>query len=71
MIKIRILKADPFDACLPISTSKIYPLQDNSAYLDTFLVVDGKSGNSKYWRKVEMAKEAMVKGIFFFYEKKD
>ena len=51
MLKIRIVKADPFDGCKPINTAKIYPLQDDKAYFDTFLLIDGKQGDCKYWRK--------------------
>ncbi len=62
MLGIRIVKADPFDACSTINLSNTYP-QADKAYPDTFLLVDGQSGNCSYWRKAEIAKDALVKGI--------
>lgn len=51
MLRIRVIKATPFDACTPLDTAKIYPLQDSYMYPDTFVLVDGQSGGCKYWRK--------------------
>lgn len=51
MFKIRIVKADPYDGCRHLNTGKIYPFQDDKAYLETFVLIDGKLGGCNYWRK--------------------
>ena len=55
MLKIRIVKADPFDACTSINIMNLYPIQDDYTYQSTFLLVDGESGGCSYWRKSKMA----------------
>lgn len=54
MRAVRVIKADPFDACSPIDSAKLYPSQD-AGYLDTFLLVDGQSGACNYWKKAQIA----------------
>lgn len=62
MMKIRVVKAQPFDGCSPIDIKSVYPKED-FAYTETFLLIDGQIGNCTYWKKVEIAKEALVKGV--------
>jgi hypothetical protein len=54
MLAVRVIKADPFDACSPIDFTKIYPKADFT-YPATFLMVDGQSGACNYWKKAQMA----------------
>jgi hypothetical protein len=54
MRAIRVIKADPFDACSPIDSAKLYPMTD-VPYSDTFLLVDGQSGACNYWKKAQIA----------------
>ena len=63
MMKVRIVKAKPFDACTTLDSMWFYPIQDDFEYPDTFALVDGQSGTCSYWRKSQMAKEAWVRGI--------
>ena len=53
MRAIRVIKADPFDACSPIDSVKLYPMTD-VPYSDTFLLVDGQSGACNYWKKAQI-----------------
>ena len=62
MLKVRVVKATPFDACSILNATTIFP-NANQTYPDTFLLVDGRSGSCNYWKKAQMAKEALVKGI--------
>jgi len=50
MMRIRVIKATPFDACTSINTTLIYP-DANKTYPDTFLLVDGREGTCNYWKK--------------------
>lgn len=45
-----------------MDTKTIFPEIDK-AYPDTFLLVDGEKGTCNYWKKAEIAKEALVKGV--------
>lgn len=62
MLRIRVIKAEPFDSCSAINTTLIYP-DATKTYPDTFLLVDGREGNCTYWKKAEIAKQALVKGV--------
>ena len=62
MLKVRIVKANPFDGCSSFNPENIFP-HSNWTYPDTLLLVDGREGSCNYWRKAQMAKEALVKGI--------
>lgn len=62
MLKVRIVKANPFDGCSSFNTANIFPQTDRT-YPDTLLLIDGREGTCNYWRKAQMAKEALVKGV--------
>jgi hypothetical protein len=62
MMRIRIVKAVPFDACSPLDKDKIFS-KDKENLSETFVLVDGKLGDCRYWKKSEIAMLSMVKGI--------
>lgn len=70
MTMIRVVKATPFDACSPINATLIYP-DTTKTYPDTFLLVDGREGTCNYWKKAEMTKEALVKGVIIINDEPD
>lgn len=62
MLKVRVLKADPFDGCSLLNTESISSGAGKD-YPDTLLLVDGRSGTCNYWKKAQVAKDALFKGI--------
>lgn len=70
MLAIRVLKADPFDACTPIDSNKVYPKSD-IPYPATFLLVDGQSGACNYWKKAQIVQQSLAKGIIIIDDDPD
>ncbi len=62
MMHVRVVKAVPWDACTALNAKDIFP-EANRTYPDTFLLVDGQKGACNYWKKAQLAKEALAKGI--------
>lgn len=50
MLRVRVVKAEPFDGCSAINTTNIFP-DATKNYPDTFLLIDGLNGDCNYWKK--------------------